>query len=210
MSATSTRPVRRRGTPKLPREKREQQLLDAATLEFGTVGYGSASLTAIGDRVGVSKALVHTYHGSKDDLYAACVERAGANLAERIEEVITRPQSPAEMAVNTLAAIFDALAPRPHDWNLLHDRSLPATSRAAEVMHTQRQAIAEQASRGVRGFAHLRAYLDDDDLELLTEGWMSVVTAAVGWWLHNPERTPQEMAARCHRIILALAEPSDD
>lgn len=208
--AVATPSVRRRGTPKLPREQRAVQVLDAATVEFGSVGYGAASLSAIADRIGVSKALVLTYFGSKDDLYLACVTRAGSNLAGRIEEVITTSTRPAEMAQRTLAVIFEGLEGRPHDWNVLNDHSLPLGSRAHEIVHDQRRAIADQARRGVRAFDTLRSSLDDDELDLLTEIWMSAVTAAVNWWLRHPESSASAMAERCEAILTALGDIGKD
>jgi AcrR family transcriptional regulator len=198
---TATRPT---GTPKLRREVREQQVLDAAAAEFGTAGYGAASLAHIADRVGVSKALVLSYFGSKEALYAACVERAGSGLVAAIEEVITTPLAPAQMADATLAAIFTALEGRPHDWNVINDRSLPDGGPGALASLAVRRTIADQAARGVARLADLELVHDHDDLAVLTEIWMSAVTATVNWWLRHPDRSAAEMAARSSRVLATI------
>jgi len=196
--------VRSTGTARLPREQRVLQVLDAATIEFGEVGYAGASLAPIAERVGVSKALVLNYLGSKEALYTAAVERAGRNLVERIEPVITTPQPAADMALATLAAIFEGLAARPHDWNVLNDRTVPAEGPGAAAARRMRRAIASQASRGVAALEQVGELADLDDVAVLTEVWMGSVTAVVNWWLRHPERSAAEMTARCARILRVL------
>ncbi|HSX68440.1 helix-turn-helix domain-containing protein [Nocardioides sp.] len=188
---------------KLPRDQREALLLDAAREEFGAQGYAGASLGAIAARAGVSKALVLTYFGSKDGLHAACAERAGSNLAVRIEEVITSRVDPADMALATLTAIFEGLDGRQQDWNVLNDRTAPSSTDAGKVARDQRRTIAEQATRGIANLDRFAA-LEKDDRDLLTSIWMSSVSAVVNWWLRHPDRTAAEMAERCGRILATL------
>ena len=128
---SGSRPV---GTKGVPRAQREQLILDAATIEFGRFGYAGATLSAVAAQAGVSKPLVLSYFGSKDGLYSACMQRAGANLIDHIEAVLTTRQSPPQMAEDTLTAIFQALAPPPAPPPLAghrfgHLRSVPAGGR---------------------------------------------------------------------------------
>lgn len=201
MTPASARPT---GTPKLAREDRAEQILDAASLEFGAAGYRAASLAQVADRIGVSKALVLNYFGSKDALYAACAERTGASLVSGIERVITSDAAPLAMAEATLAAIFEALADRPQDWNIILDRSAPPGSDAAEAARSVRRAIAGQASRGIQSLSDLTRLEDADDVAVLTEIWMGAVSSVVNWWVRHPDRSAAEMAERCGRILTAL------
>ena len=192
------------GTKGVPRAEREQQMLDCATEEFGAHGYTGAALSSIAARAGVSKPMVLSYFGSKDGLYTACVERAGANLIDRIEQVLTAGQGPTRMAQDTLAAIFAALHERPHDWNVLNDRTVPPNSAADQTVRRIRNTIAEQAGRGVGVFAASRMLDDPDDLSVLTDIWMNRVTAMVDWWLRHPDQTAEQMTRRSQRILAAL------
>lgn len=188
---------------KLPRDQREALLLDAARDEFGRVGYAGASLGAIAARADVSKALVLTYFGSKDGLYAACVARAAGNLIERIEKVITSPLQPTDMALATLTAIFEGLEGRQQDWNVINDRTAPAGTPGGDAARTQRRAIAEQAARGIGSLERFAGF-EPEDLDLLNRIWMNSVTAVVGWWLRHPDRSAAETVERCSRIVAAL------
>lgn len=79
----------RAGTKGMPRAERERQILDAACQEFGRSGYVGMSLAAVAAAVGVSKPMVLAYFGSKEQLYIACVERAGATVGDHIEAAMT-------------------------------------------------------------------------------------------------------------------------
>lgn len=198
------------GTKGVPRAQREQQILDAATDEFGRKGYAGASLSSIAMRSGVSKPLVLSYFGSKDGLFVACVERAGTGLIDRIEQVLAAGEPPLRMAQQTLAAIFTGLQPRPHDWNVINDRTVPAGSAAHEAARRIRGTIAGQAGRGVAMLADLRGLDDPDDIAVLTDIWMNSVSAMVNWWLRHPGRTAEEMTVRSRRILGVLAGKAAD
>jgi AcrR family transcriptional regulator len=122
----------------MPRELREEQVLQAATEEFGRAGYSAASLAEIGRQAGVSKAMVLSYFRSKDDLFAVCVQRVGSRLAEHVAPVLLVPAPTGVLAEATIVAMLTALADRPSDWNLLVDPSVP------------RQGVARDAAREAR------------------------------------------------------------
>lgn len=191
------------GTKGVPRAEREQLILDSATTEFGKLGYAGAALSAIAAQAGVSKPLVLTYFGSKEGLYVACVRRAGANLAEHIEAVADIGDTPRDKAAVTLDAIFEALAPRPHDWNVISDRTTTKGTPANDALREVRAVIAGQAARGVAAISTPTG-LDADDVSALTEVWMSAVGALVGWWLRHPDRSATEMSARTRRVLAAV------
>ncbi|MDR6979122.1 AcrR family transcriptional regulator [Streptomyces sp. 3330] len=79
-----TTPAARAGTKGVPRARREQQILAAATQEFGRNGYEGTSLAAVAARVGVTKTLLHQYFGAKHDLYLACLVPAADRILSAI------------------------------------------------------------------------------------------------------------------------------
>lgn len=197
----------RSGTRGVPRARREQQILDVAVGEIGRVGYAGLSLAGVADRAGVSKPLVYNYFGTKDGLYVACVQRASAVLDEAVAQVITGATDVA-VAKRTLAAIFTVLEPRPHDWNVLFDRSHPAQGPAADAAREARRRIAEQAARGVSAVFDGTGLTDPADLSALIDVWMGIVTSLVGWWLRHPEQSARAMGARSQRILDAFLTSS--
>lgn len=192
--------VSKAGTKGVPRAERERQILDVAAAEIGRVGYAGLSLAEVADRAGISKPLVYNYFHTKDGLYVACVQRASAVLDEAVERAIQGPAG-VEMARRTVDAIFTVLEPRPHDWNVLFDRTHPEQGPAADAALHARWRIADQAERGVSTVLAAAGSTDPADMSLITEVWMGIVTSLVGWWLRHPERSAAEMSARSQRLL---------
>ncbi|MFC9968594.1 TetR/AcrR family transcriptional regulator [Nocardia ignorata] len=191
------------GTKGVPRAEREAQLLDLAAEEIGRVGYAGLSIGTVAARADVSKPLVYTYFGSKDGLYTACVQRAGTVLGDAIDVAIDTTPTLA-MAERTLAAIFTALEPRPHDWKVVFDRSHPDSGLAAEAARAARARIAAQAEQGVSAFLAHRGLTDPDDRSALVAVWTGVVAALVDWWLQHPQHSAEAMTERSQRLVASL------
>ncbi|MEU6584815.1 TetR/AcrR family transcriptional regulator [Nocardia sp. NPDC046763] len=192
------------GTKGVPRAERENQILDIAAERIAVVGYAGLNPGEVAAQAGVSKPLVYTYFGTKDQLYAACVERAAAAIGDAIDTVIAGPAE-LEMAANTLAAIFGVLEDRPYYWNVLFDRSHPADGPAADAARVARRRIAAQAAHGAGAVMRARGVGDPQDLSVFTDIWMGSVTALVSWWIRHPEQSAAAMIARSRRLITALS-----
>lgn len=194
---------KRTGSKGVPRPEREAEILDAAAVEFSERGY-AATTAAIARRAGISKALVINHFRSKDDLYLACVERAGRELTTRTGAVTVQPsQSGLELAGDVVAAIFTALEPRPHDWRLLHDRTVPPDNPGAQAARRYRRLLIEQSSAAIVG-SYSTTLTDSDDLSALIHVWRNTVTALVTWWLNHPDQTAADMIARARRLLSAM------
>src|SRR5205085_6392843 len=98
-AATTSRPgrsLKRAGTRGVPREQREQLILDVAGQVFARGGYHSASMDEIAQLADVSKPMLYAYFGSKEGLYAAYIDRTGRELLERLLKAAGADDSPGE------------------------------------------------------------------------------------------------------------------
>ena len=128
-------PRRREG-----RETQEQQILDAAVEVFGERGYRDTSLEAIAERVGVRKPVLHTHFGSKDALFAACLDRANTELLEVTSTAAALGDSPESMLRLSTHAYLDHVERNVALWRLVG--SEPARAAAAmEGLRTQQTAF---------------------------------------------------------------------
>lgn len=185
----------------MPREQREALILHVATVEFGLRGWGGASLGAIAEQAGISKTLIFAYFGTKEELFAACVDRARTMLVERVEHVVSERQPSLVMAQRVVEAIITGLGPSPRDWQVLTDRTVPEGTAAFEASRQARHTIADQV---LRGFANTTDLIDLDDgidVRILMTVWMNVVSGLVDWWIRHPDFSADEMAARAARVI---------
>lgn len=201
----------RAGTKGVPREEREQQILDVATAEFGRRGYAAASVADIAVAAGVSKPLVYTYFGSRDGLHAACLERAANRLLPAVAEAQSAP-GPVR-ALTTLTAIFTALDGHIEDWQVIYDPTLPRPGEAHDRARVHQKALNAMGSQGVADVlgtataeepAGLTAPEDGDDHSLLLTWWFAIVSSTVSWWADHPEQTAQQMTERCMRVLGSL------
>jgi len=85
-------PPRRRAVPRLtvsrPRDpKLDAKIIEAATEEFHTVGYGAMSLGSVAVRAGVRPGAVYTRFRDKRDVLRAILEHASTLRAERLRSL---------------------------------------------------------------------------------------------------------------------------
>lgn len=57
-------------------ERSKRAILDAALVEFSEFGHAGARIDSVAERAGVSKPLIYSYFGDKEDLYAAALREA--------------------------------------------------------------------------------------------------------------------------------------
>lgn len=196
----------RAGTKGMPRAEREQQILDAACQEFGRSGYAGMSLADVASAVGVSKPMVLAYFGTKEQLYIACVQRAGEIVGDHIEAAMEEAPPTLALPRAVLQAVFQALAPRPSDWLVIWDQTLPEGSEALAAARVARTRLAALAGQGVAAVGSAATQLRDaQDIGVLTQGWMGMVGAMITWWIRHPEQSAEQMAERASRLIAIIA-----
>ena len=62
-------------TPRISKDERRRQIIEAATVEFSTRGYEGTPVDAIARRVGVTQPYLFQLFGTKKDLFIAAVRR---------------------------------------------------------------------------------------------------------------------------------------
>ncbi|NND90605.1 MAG: helix-turn-helix transcriptional regulator, partial [Granulosicoccus sp.] len=75
-SATAPRGKRDSAAPRRDADRSRRLILDAALVEFSEKGYSGARIDTIAAQAGVSKPMIYSYYGDKDDLYAAALREA--------------------------------------------------------------------------------------------------------------------------------------
>jgi len=189
------------GTKGMPRSVRETLILDAATRRFAQHGYAGTSLAHVAQAAGITKPLVYSYFGRKDDLFVACLARASDNLVTEVTTRVADPRANVDTAYEVIAATLAALEPCPYAWSLLYDVPVPTDTRLAEALHEHRSRVAAVAIDGVRHGAHAAGITDEADIGFATEVWMSTLSAIVRWWVQHPEYTAADTVDRCRRLL---------
>ncbi|MEC3952342.1 TetR/AcrR family transcriptional regulator [Nocardia sp. CDC153] len=196
----------RTGTKGVPREQREEQLLDIATELFGDQGYANTPLPQIASAAGISKPLLYAYFGSREGLHQACVHRAGRTLVEAVAAAQSTPGAQ-NRALATLSAIFTALDGRTQNWKLIYDPTLPRPSAVHTVAREYQDALNTMGSEGVAEILAQAGIAAPLDHSLLLTLWFSIVSTTVSWWADHPDQSPRDMTDRCLRLFTAFNGP---
>ena len=104
---------------RVPREVREQQLLDVAEEQFVKNGYGGASIEVIARLAGVSRPIVYDHFVGKEGVYLACLRRARGELEEMILSAVASARTPREMLERGTGAYFEFVERRGQRWAVL-------------------------------------------------------------------------------------------
>jgi AcrR family transcriptional regulator len=103
-------------------ERRRPLVLDAALEIFAEGGFSDASMQAIADRAGVSKAVLYDcFPGGKQEIYYALLERSEHTFMEHMVQVLERTQrlSIDESLRQGLRAFLDYAEIHPHSFRVI-------------------------------------------------------------------------------------------
>jgi AcrR family transcriptional regulator len=189
----------------MPRERREQLILDVAGQVFARAGYESAPMDEIADRAGVSKPMLYTYFGSKEGLYLAYIERAGGELLERL--VGAAPLDDHSTAgLNARITQFLAFVEEHADgWRVLF-REMASTRPFAERVARLRQSIVEAIARmiDVSGLGYPPPASD-----AIAHAIVGAGESLANWWLEHRDVPREQVAAWYLAVVQAvLAGPA--
>ncbi len=90
-------------------DRKREAILDAAVQEFGASGFDNTSMDCISEVAGVSKRTVYNHFPSKEDLFAAIVERLKSRC-DSLKEHPCDPQKSLEQQLRDIAQSYMDLA----------------------------------------------------------------------------------------------------
>jgi AcrR family transcriptional regulator len=201
VSDEAQRPAER--ARRLPREVRERQILDAAVHVFSRHGYHTASMDEISEVAGVSKPMIYTYLGSKEDLFGQCIRRESTRLLEAVQSGV-QPELPPDMQLwHGLRSFYRFVAEYRESWTVLHRQALTLGGKfAAEVTDMRTRAIGLVAALVVS--AGTRKGLGEQ-AEFSGEGLAAALVGAAeslaDWALDHPDVSDRVLASWLMNLV---------
>lgn len=105
----------------MPRAQRAQQMVSVASRVFAERGFADVSMDEIAASVGVTKPMLYSYFGSKEGLFAACAEEAGAHLRTHLAHIaLAGDDRPDERLWGGILAVFTFVEGNREGWMLLY------------------------------------------------------------------------------------------
>ncbi|KUH82273.1 MULTISPECIES: TetR/AcrR family transcriptional regulator [unclassified Mycobacterium] len=137
------------GTKRLPRAVREQQMLDAAVQIFSVNGYHETSMDAIAAEAQISKPMLYLYYGSKEELFAACLDRELARFVDDVRSRIDFKQSPKDLLRTAVLAFLNYIDANRASWMVLYSQATSSQA-FAHTVREGRERIIDLVSRLLR------------------------------------------------------------
>jgi AcrR family transcriptional regulator len=188
----------------MPRERREQLILDVAGQVFARAGYNSAAMEEIAELAGVSKPMIYAYFGSKEGLYLAYIERAGGELLERLESATPRDRQPASVLRARIAEFLSFVEEHADGWKVLFGEvasTRPFAEQVADVRGRIALAIRQMIEAGVASCSGYQPSAADAIAHALVGAGESLAN----WWLDHPEVPRDQVAAWYFGVVQAVA-----
>jgi AcrR family transcriptional regulator len=204
--ATSTR---RKYSPRMPREERREQLLDAALHVIATRGFDGISMEAVAREAEIAKTVVYDAFGNQAEMLRALFEREQDRALSDVAAAMPTPPitgDPADVLVESITTLLEAVRRNPDTWRLilLPADGTPPALRANVDRH--RAALLRQMEplvawgAGQLGLGHL-------DPELAAHTILAGAENAARLTLTQPRRfTPQRLAGFAADLLGALTD----
>ena len=180
-------------------------MLDAAVAVFSRRGFHLALMDDIAEVAGVSKPMIYTYLGSKDELFIACIRREAQRLMELITAAVPVEATPHERLRRGLLAFFEFVAEYRDGWTVLY--------RQARVHGTFAGEIAAARGRIIVMVAELLASSPSHEARArampLAHALVGAAEALSDWGLEHPHETPDTLTTRLMTFIWTGLERAD-
>lgn len=189
----------------MPRERREELILDVAGQVFASAGYESASMDDIADRAGVSKPMVYAYFGSKEGLYLAYIRRSGGELVQRLVAAAPADDRSTEGVRARIIEFLAFVQEHANGWKVLF-REVASTRPFGEHVAELRERIVDTVRRLIESSrpSHVRPASDAIAHALVGAG-----ESLANWWLDHPEVDREQVADWYLSVVQAVvARPS--
>ena len=199
--------TRRRYSPRLPREERREQLLDATLGLISAEGFGAVSMEGVAREADIAKTVVYDAFANQDALLQALFEREQERALSDIAAAIpTFPidGDPIDILIESLTTVLEAVRSHADTWRLI---LLPADGTPLVI----RSEVDRHRDLLIRQLEPIVAWgvkelgLDRLDPELTAHTILAISENAARLTLTEPRRfTPRRLADFAADLLAAV------
>ena len=198
---------RRRYAPRMPPDKRREQLIDAALSVIVEQGYEGVSIEAVAKVAGVTRPVIYDHFPNLASLLQALIEREESYALDQLAAVVPQaPQDgdPPELFATGVRRFLDAVASRPDTWRiiLLPPEGTPAIVR--EHVETNRAQVLERLQQLVVWAVEQAGIAADLDVEICARAILRLSEEAGRMVLTDPRRFSPQRYERFARAVMNL------
>ncbi|WP_344967880.1 TetR/AcrR family transcriptional regulator [Salinactinospora qingdaonensis] len=189
-------------------DARWQEVLEGAGRVFQRVGYPQATLEDVANEVGINRATLYYYVGTKEELLVSLLYRPIEQMRVDLEEIVAKEMPPGQKLATALRTYLVALSERPELFIFLGE-NIDKVMTVHEAEEIQRNAdrygrlltsvIADGAASG-----EFRADLDP---QVATMGIIGMVNWMYRWYEESGSKSLVELGETFVEMALASLSP---
>ncbi len=189
---------------RLPRARRREQILAAATEAFARSGFAATSLDDIAAEAGVTRAVLYRHFDSKTDLYQAVLDR----MCARLDAHVADPAGGFTDA--SIDGLLEAAAESPAGFRLLFQHALREPEFSERIEKFREPEFKERIEKfradiTAAAFLQIAALVPDEGLARWAAQLAPVVAIeAVIAWLDAGQPDPDRAAARVRQVVTGV------
>lgn len=186
---------------RLPRAVREQQMLDAAVRVFSRRGFHAANMDEIAELSGVSKPMVYAYHGTKEELFLACLRRESERLMTGIIGAADDTLPPDEQMWRGIRSFFEFVGAHRDGWSVLYRQARSLEPFAGELSAMRRAIIQVIAHRLDVALQKEGRQVRPEDLHSMALSLVGASESLADWLATHPDEDPGRTATRLMNAV---------
>ncbi|MER6282840.1 TetR/AcrR family transcriptional regulator [Streptomyces sviceus] len=186
--------------------ERREQLLSVGARLFSESPYDDVWIEQVAEIAGVSRGLLYHYFSTKQDFFAAVVERESERMLAMTAAVPGVPVR--EQLTAGLDTYLEYVHTHAHGFRAFH-RADAAGDQA--VRRVYRRALAAQERQILAALAADPEFgaqaKERPDLQLAVRGWLAFTTAVCLEWLRGSDLSREQVRDLCARALLGVLRP---
>lgn len=197
----------RKYAPRLPREQRREQLLDAAMTVLGGCQLHELSMEAVAEAAGVGKPVLYTVFRTRGELVAALLRREHRRGIDQVRAAMPDDltvHGPASAYTATVSAFLQVVLENPTRWRLILTMPDSAPREYRDALRTARSSILAQAEELAKAGIALTPALTSLDPVLLGHTMLSFAEMLGRLAITDPETYPRERLEEFARSAMSL------
>ena len=171
-------------------------MVEAASALFAERGFDGCSMEDIAKASGITKPMLYAYFDSKEGLFAACAEQAGAQLRDELRHVGGRDDVPPDHQLwEGLQRVFAFVEEHHDSWLLLYPEHGQPGGSIGSGAASAREAMAELLTELFAATARAQGVADEMlvHMEAIAHSFTAATIAAASHWAtHGTE--PRDLA----------------
>ena len=187
---------------------RWQDVLSAATVVFGRVGYERATLEDVAREVGINRATVYYYVGTKEELLVALLQSPITQLRERLDEIAARPLSATEKLTEALRDYVVMLDAHPELFVFLGENVHKVMSGPeADEIRLDADRYGRVLAGVIAGGAEAGDFRSDVPPQVAVMAILGMFNWMHRWYRPDGDRTLHELGEDLTRMAIAGLQP---